>query len=312
MANLRDLRGRIKSVENIRKITSTMEMVATARAKKSRDIFNAARPYSRALRVMSQRLIASTWNQPSQNKGWQYFKHEEETKESKVLQILVTADRGLCGGFNSAVLNVARRYRAEAASDQLTIFAAGRKGLNGLKLQKQTIAEQWIQFEGHELSTSREIADKVKAGFDNGDWNRVELIYTEFFSAGRQYPIVRTLLPIDLTAYPIAAAGPLEMREEFAIHQAEDITDPDQVLEPEPDIDDIMPTLVSQLLWNRIFLAMLASKASEHLARRVAMKQATDAANDMIRDLRKLYNKTRQSKITNELIEILSAAKAIR
>ncbi len=295
MANLKDLRNRIASVKSTQKITAAMKMVAAAKLRRAQDTAVTARPYAERMdRVLGNVVqgIGGSGTAPAMITG---------TGSDQVqLIIVVTADRGLCGGFNS---NIVRRSRQrirglEAAGKEVKLLCVGRKGAavlqtdHGAKIIEKIegIAKPIPTFDG-----AADIAQKIMHLFDDGQFDICSIVYSTFISALTQEVTNQQLIP-------------LPPPEESS---AEKLDSASAIYEYEPTEDEILAALLPRNLAVQIFRALLESNASEHGARMTAMDNATRNAGDMIDDLTLNYNRTRQAVITKELIEIISGAEAI-
>ena len=295
MANLKDLRNRIASVKSTQKITAAMKMVAAAKLRRAQDTAVTARPYAERMdRVLGNVVqgIGGSGTAPAMITG---------TGSDQVqLIIVVTADRGLCGGFNS---NIVRRSRQrirelEAAGKEVKLLCVGRKGAavlqtdHGAKIIEKIegIAKPIPTFDG-----AADIARTITHLFEDGQFDICSIVYSTFISALTQEVTNQQLIP-------------LPPPEESS---AEKLDSASAIYEYEPTEDEILAALLPRNLAVQIFRALLESNASEHGARMTAMDNATRNAGDMIDDLTLNYNRTRQAVITKELIEIISGAEAI-
>jgi F-type H+-transporting ATPase subunit gamma len=291
MAKARAIIKRLKAVKNIRKITRTMELIATARFKKAMDRASDAAAYTRKISEIVSDLSKADLS----------FSHplltqpEEQTKN---VLLVLTSNRGLCGGYNGANLrNVTRRLRdTVAGSEELSLEVAGKRGINFLKFQGYEFARTFTNFEDKPTYDEVEaIADRYIDGFIAGDIHRVDVAYTRFESASRQTPVLETLLPI-------GALGDGDVAEESG-------STVDYEFLPSPE--DILEEIVPAAFKARLFKCFLDAAVSEQIARMVAMKGATENAGDMISTLSMQYNRARQSQITSELSEIIGGAAAL-
>lgn len=292
MAKSRDIKNRIKSVSNTKKITRTMELVATAKAKGAVNRIERAIPYFDALQEIATeaRGQGGVSNHP--------LLIERPVKSVAVLAIV--ANRGLCGGYNSSVLRTARDHRAALLADgaEVELIPSGGKAFSWLNYNNvEYNPDGYRQFEDKpDYAETEKVAERLMGLFTSGQVDRVDLIYTHFFSAGRQEPVVRTLLPL---ASPSAAEGEDSDRND----------EPDFDIEPDPStiLNAIFPLQVKL----DVYRAYLSAAASEQIARRIAMKNATDNAEDLVKSLRMTYNRLRQSQITTEILEIIGGAEAL-
>ncbi len=288
MASPREIKNRISSVTNTQKITRTMELVSTAKAKKAVDRVQAAQPFA----VKIKELISSLSSLGSHMDHPLLAKRE---KINKAALLIVTANRGLCGGFNSNVLRLASsRISALAeAGAKLEIHLIGKKAVSyfNFRNMKFTSAETKMDDKPSFELASR-YADDFMRRYSHGELDHVEIIFTHYINAVVQRPVANTILPISLeTGNDKAAVGG------------------DVIFEPAPEV--ILQALLPRAIRVSIYQALLESTAGEQIARRIAMKNATDAAGDMIRSMTLDYNRARQSKITQEIAEIVGGATAI-
>lgn len=289
------IKRRIRSVNNTRKITRAMELVAASKMRKAVHMALASREYSKAAEaiVADIRRLIDARTHP-------LLAGRLEAKNSLV--IVVGSNRGLCGGFNAQVLKKSLEFLAQRAETELRIVTVGRKTELALKRTGRPIAASFDSMaDAPHFEKTRPVGSFAYAEFMQGRADRVFLVYTDFISAISQIPHVKQLLPIipeqELTK---------DMREEELDAQL-DVQQPDTIFEPDPKT--ILDAILPRLLETEIYQALLESAASEHAARMMAMRNATDNANDMLQDLTFTFNQARQSSITREISEI-SAGKA--
>jgi F-type H+-transporting ATPase subunit gamma len=283
MANLRDIRRRIKSVKNTAQITRAMQLVAAAKMKKAQDQATAGRDYSTHLTGVLQDI--------RQNFGDATHPLLEKRPGNRELVLVLSTDKGLCGPLNT---NLARRMRGEV-SPEADYVTVGRKLRILLeKLGKNILADFNVK-DPVPFAEVRPIAKFLTKQFLDGHYDKISIVYTRFVNTLRQEPEVVTLLPVE----PPAAAA-----ETAGTHS------PDQFLfEPSPA--DVLGAILPLYINFQVFQALLEARASEHSARMVAMKSATDNAKKFIKELTLEYNKVRQAAITAELLEITTAMKAM-
>ena len=296
MASLKDLRSRIASVKSTRKITSAMKMVAASKLRRAQDAAEAARPYAERMGTMLGRLAAAVGS----NEGAPKLL-AGTGKDDVHLLVVFTADRGLCGGFNASIVKAARAKALALKGEGKTvkIICVGRKGSDALKREfGDNIVARYTGIEGKkgiDFSSATEVADKVLALYDEGEFDVCTIFYNKFVSAISQVATAQQLIPF---------AG-----EE--VDGEEEATGSSAVYDYEPSEEAILADLLPRNVGVQIFGAMLESSASEHGARMSAMDNATRNAGDMIDRLSIEYNRSRQAQITNELIEIISGAEAL-
>ena len=297
MASLKDLRSRIASVKSTKKITSAMKMVAASKLRRSQDAAEAARPYADRMGTMLGRLAAAVGGVQGAPKLL-----AGTGKDDVHLLVVFTADRGLCGGFNASIVKASRlKIRAlKAEGKTVKLICVGRKGADALKREfGGDIVARYIGIEGKkgiDFSSASDVADKVLALYEEGEFDVCTIFYNKFVSAISQVVTAQQLVPF--------AGADVEEQEE-------EVTGSSAVYEYEPSEEAILADLLPRNVGVQIFGAMLESSASEHGARMSAMDNATRNAGDMIDRLSIQYNRSRQAQITNELIEIISGAEAL-
>ena len=282
MLSLRDLRRRIKSVESTQQITKAMKAVAAAKMRRAQEDVVSARPYARRLREVLGRVAISAGN----------VRHPllEVREPQKVAFLLITADRGLCGGFNSNLIRLASQEAKNFTG--VDFICAGRKGRDFFRRLKKNLIFEYIGLgETVKVEQAREIAAFVLQKYEQKELDVVYVIYSEFVNVLIQRPKITKLLPIE----PPEESG--------------EVKKVDYIFEPEAE--EIMAEMLPMYVENFIFHALLESKASEQSARMTAMDNATENANEIINQLTLQMNKARQTAITKELLEIVSGAAAL-
>ena len=295
MANLRVLVKRRKAVRNIRKITKTMELIATARFKKALDRATEAEAYTRKIAELAADL--------SKNAGDVSHPLLATRPVRKSLLLVVTSNRGLCGGYNGAVLREAmaatRAYAAAGTPFDLEV--SGRRGVAFFKFQGVPRTQEYANFEDKPSFAEVDVvAGRYVDLFTSGQIDEVKVAYTKFVSAARQQAVVETLLPLSSVATDVK---PLE-----AAPGADEKVDYEFI----PDAAGILEELVPAALKVRLFKMFLDAAVSEQIARRVAMKAATENAGDLIKDITRVYNRTRQANITKEISELIAGSEALK
>ena len=291
MAAGKEIRGKIKSVENTKKITKAMEMVAASKMRKAQDRMRAARPYSEKVRSITANLATAN---PEYTHA--FMAQAKDVQAKAVGFIVVTTDKGLCGGMNTNVLRqVTQKSRElEAAGNRIEAVAIGNKGLGFLNRVGVKVVSSVTQI--GDTPHLDKLIGPIKVMLDayqDGQLDAVYLCYTKFINTMRQEPVIEQLLPLP--------AGHLQA--DSGAHSWDYIYEPDaQVV-----IDELLVRYVEAL----IYQSVAENLASEQSARMVAMKAATDNAGNVIGELKLVYNKTRQAAITKELSEIVSGAAAI-
>jgi len=282
MANIRDIKTRIDSVTSTRQITNAMKMVAAAKLRKSQNRIVAARPYANHINEMLRIL-------KKKNKTSLHPLLDETGSDEKRALIVVTADKGLCGSFNSVVLRNATAYLQE--HPDVDVICLGKKGYEFLRKRYGNIVKHYLDlFNEMDFSVSKDVADYALQLYMEEGYSRIDVLYNEFKSAIQQDLVIKPLLPIIPT-------------------ENEEVSTMDFVYEP--DEDAIVEELGYKYIHVEIWRIMLESSAAEQGARMTAMDSATDNATDLISMLSLQYNRARQASITNEIIEIASGAEAI-
>ena len=285
MATLRQLRTRVASIKNIQRVTNAMQMVAAAKMRRAQEAILSARPYAQQLDKLLHHL----------SQGVESTQHpllSEREEVERVALVVVTADRGLCGGFNG---NICRRVVAEISEyeeQEVELISVGRKGRDFFRNRDYNIAKEYMGlFRQLEFSQAAAIARELTARFLNGGVDKVLLVFSEFRSAARLVPVVQQLLPI------------------VAESEEEDHRGEDYIFEPTPDrlLEVLVPRHVNFQVWR----ALLESNAGEQAARMQAMDNATKNAGDLIEELTREMNKERQTSITLELMDIIGGAEAV-
>jgi F-type H+-transporting ATPase subunit gamma len=291
MASLKALRTRIASVTATRKITKAQQMVAVSKLRRAQAANEAARPYAQKMKAVISGMAAGLKNNPGGPKLL-----AGNGKDDRHLLVVCTADRGLCGGFNS---NIARFSKAtieelKAQGKQVSVLCVGRKGRDQLKRQYADLIIDTVEFTQVRqigFANADAIGKRVLGWFEEGKYDVVTLIYAQFKSVMTQTPTALRLIPAAIEETDSKAAG--------------------QVYEYEPDEGEVLAELLPKNISVQIFSALLENVAGEFGAKMTAMDGATRNAGEMLNKLTLVYNRTRQSKITSELIEIISGAEAL-
>ncbi len=290
MANARLIIKRLKAVKNIRKITRTMELIATARFKKAMDRASEAKAYTQKIAEIVGDLSAADLS----------FSHpllQKRDDEERVLVLVLTSNRGLCGGYNSGVLRQANICLKDLKKSRMNLVleVSGKRGISSFKFEGQKTDLEFTHFED---KPSFEEVDKLAKRYidlyTSGAVDRIEVAYTEFQSVARQTAKVETLLPIQDLSTDDKQEHALAVDYEFL-----------------PDAQAILEEIVPAAFKAKLFKCFLDAAVSEQVARMVAMKGATENADEMIGDLSTKYNRARQSQITSELSEIIGGAVAL-
>jgi F-type H+-transporting ATPase subunit gamma len=294
LASTQDLKRRVRSITNTRKVTKAMELVASARLRRSQQRIEAMRPYAdRMLELMAGvSKAAGAVRLPLL---------ERREQIQKVAIVPVTADRGLAGGFNAQVIrrSLALMREHQGQGREVVWFSTGRKAASTLRFRRMNVAQSWIGFsERPAYSDAQTIAHAVSEAYVNGDVDSVYVVYNAFVSALTQKVTVRELLPI-----------PTDLLEAGADDEREEIGNPDFIYEPEPA--EILARLLPVYVETELYRALLESAASEQGARMTAMRNASKAAGELIDSLTLAMNRARQAEITQEILEVVAGADAL-
>jgi len=291
MASLKDLRNRIASVKATQKITKAMQMVAAAKLRRAQEAAEAARPYAERMGAVLANVTASISGDdaPALMRG--------TGKDDVHLLVVCTAERGLCGSFNSQIARLARDHTREllAKGKQVKIFCVGRKGYDILRRDFPNLISDRVELREVKqigFANAHEIAAKVISSFERGEFDVCTLFYSQFKSVISQIPTAQQIIP---------AAVPADAT----------VVDTGAVYEYEPDAGAILEDLIPRNIAVQIFRALLENVAGEMGAKMTAMDNATRNAGEMINKLTITYNRQRQAQITKELIEIISGAEAL-
>jgi F-type H+-transporting ATPase subunit gamma len=286
MAKARELKGRIRTVQNTRKITRTMEMVSTSKLKRAQDRVAAARPYAERLAGVISRLLT-----PELAARYPLLRQPAQVRRAAVL--LITSNRGLAGAFNANLIREARnllaRLRSEGAEAEL--HAAGKKGIQFFRFAKETLHTAVTDIGDRPgADDAQRLIDELTQRFVDGELDAVYVVYAKFNSALSTPPTTMNLLPV------VAPEGG-------------ETGDLDYILEP--GADEILGKILPLYVRNSVYRALVETSAAEHGARRTAMKNATDNASDLLESLSRTYNRVRQAAITQEIAEIVGGAAAL-
>ena len=297
MASTQDLKRRVRSITNTRKVTKAMELVASARLRRSQQRIEAMRPYAdRMLELMAGvSKAAGAVRLPLL---------ERREQIQKVAILSVTADRGLAGGFNAQVIrrSLALMREQQGEGREVVWFSTGRKAASTLRFRRMNVAQSWIGFsERPGYNDAQTIAHAVSEAYVNGEVDTVFVVYNAFVSALTQKVTVRELLPIPTDLLESSADESNEERPE--------IGNPDFIYEPEPA--EILARLLPVYVETELYRALLESAASEQGARMTAMRNASKAAGELIDSLTLAMNRARQAEITQEILEVVAGADAL-
>lgn len=303
MASLKEIKNRINSVGSTRKITSAMKMIASSKLHKAQGVITSFLPYQRKLDSILINLLSSDTDYTS------LFVQQREVK--KVAIVAFSSNSSLCGAFNA---NIVKEFWTEydkyesLGKDNVLIYPVGKKIADALKKKGYKVEGNYDGLLDHSSFVDvQNLAKDLIAKFMEGQLDEVVLIYHHFVSMGSQKMTRAVYLPFALSSAPSMQIGKQKKHQEVAEQPP---VAADYILEPSKK--EILETLIPTVLYARLFAALLDSSASEHAARTIAMQVATDNAEDLNRDLKILFNKTRQQAVTNELLDIIGGASALQ
>ena len=283
MANLKEIRGRITSISSTMQITSAMKMVSAAKLKKAQDAIVMLRPYSEKLQEIIQNVSANT-----DSDGTSVYAQKREVK--KVLYIAITSNRGLAGAFNSSVIKELN-HKVNDTKAEVEVLTIGKKVFDAIKKNRTIYDNQSAVFDHMSFEAVAKITSTVMKNFREGNFDEVHLIYNKFINAATQEVKTEQLLPISMP-------------------ETDGNVNSDYIFEP--NRNEILENLIPKSIKTQVYKAVLDSIASEHGARMTAMHKATDNAQALKNELVIFYNKARQAAITNEILEIVSGAEALK
>jgi F-type H+-transporting ATPase subunit gamma len=289
-AQLRVVRRRIRSVQSTMKITRAMELISASRLTRAQERVAQARPYTEEITAALERIVSTeaTISHP-------LLEHRPEADAAAVL--VVTSDRGLAGPYNANVLRTAEELMAKLREDGLEpkLYVTGRKGVAYYRFRQRPIEQSWTGFsDAPSYAEADEIVEHLVEEFVSLRVDQIHAVYTDFVSAGTQRAVARRFVPLVIEEVEEGPPEPI----------------PQYIYEPSPE--RLLDALLPRYLGARVFTAMLESAASEHAARRRAMKAATDNAHELIGALTRQYNQARQAQITQEIMEIVGGSEALQ
>lgn len=298
---LKDIKMKIQATKRMHTVTRAMEAVSAVKMRKTQANAFAGRPYARAALAILARLSGS------QGVGNHPLSTVREV--TKTALVVMTSDKGLAGGLNSSVIKAAMETISTLPKDSVVVYAYGKKGEEFFRRREYTVAKAYEnKTDEVPLETMSEISKELSEGFLRGDFDQVLAVYSNFKSTFEQVPTSRTLLPLSLEALSelVADIQPAKGKWSDAVKMESPAT-----YEVEPSADEVLDILVPRLVAVSLYHMLLESKASEHSARMVAMKNASDKSKEVARDLTRRYNKVRQAAITREVSEIVSGREAL-
>ena len=288
---LKEVRNRIKSVTSTQQITKAMKMVSAAKLRRAQDSILQMRPYAQKLQEMLSNIVSSASSEME-------LPLADERPAERILIITITSDRGLAGAYNTNVIKLTRelvntKYAAQHAKGNVTILPLGKKGYEYFtRYGYQVVDRFWTLFSDLSFENVRQAAAFAQEGFLNKEYDKVELVYSQFKNAATQRFVVEPYLPIP------------------RVEQTENTKQSDFIFEPTKEV--LLLELMPKILNTQVFKAVLDANASEHGARMTAMDKASENANELLRSLKISYNRARQAAITTELTEIVSGAAALQ
>ena len=293
MANLKEVRVRIASTNTTQQITKAMKLVAASKLKRAQDRITQMRPYSEKLNEILSNIMSNLGGEAN-------FRFNKKRDVKNVLIVLITSDKGLCGGFNTNLIKTARRlvsedYATQKKSGNVTILSVGKKGYDFFKKDKELkfITDYTGIMHKIDFGTSQGVSELLMKDFAEEKYDVIELVYSKFVNAATQRYMVERFLPV---------ASSTTQKKTVK-------TKADYIFEPEKE--QLLEELVPKILNTQFFKALLDTNASEHGARMIAMDSATNNANELIRQLKIQYNRERQAAITKEILEIVGGAAAL-
>ena len=288
---LKEVRNRIKSVQGTQQITKAMKMVSAAKLRRAQDAITQMRPYAHKLQEMLSNIVSSSEADMSMALA-------AERPAQKVLIIIITSDRGLCGGYNSNLIKLAKqlvheKYEGQFHSGNVTILPIGKKAYEHFtKANFKVVNEFWELFSGLSFDKVQAAAQYAMNAFSNKEIDAVELVYSEFKNAGTQRFVAEQFLPVQRIT-----SNQTSKKADFIF---------------EPGKETLVTELMPKILNTQLYKAVLDAHASEHGARMTAMDKASENANELLKSLKLTYNRARQAAITTELTEIVSGAAALQ
>ena len=298
MAKPRELKRRIRSVQNTRKITKTMELVSTSKLKRAQDRVIGARPYAQALAEVIGQLYS-----PELAERFPLLRQPGNTGRGlgvrRAALLLITSNRGLCGAFNANLIREARRRldELERRDAHTELHLVGKKGVSYFKFTKRNIASQRVDIgDKPTLEHAAELARPLMERFSKGELDEVDVVFAKFNSAVSTPPTTLRVLPV-IPPQAVAGGGGRSSAVNYIL---------------KPSAEEILNELLPLYVQNQFYRALVETAAAEHGARRTAMKNATDAGSDMLAILQRTFNRARQAQITQELAEIVGGAEALK
>jgi len=303
MAKPRELKRRIRSVQNTKKITKTMELVSTSKLKRAQDRVVGARPYAQALAEVIGQVYSAELAE-----RFPLLRQPGKTGVRRAALLLITSNRGLCGAFNANLIREARRRleELEAQDAHTELHLVGKKGVSYFKFTKRNIASQRVDIgDRPTLEHAAELAKPLMERFANAELDEVDVVFAKFNSAVSTPPTSLRILPVLPPDRRIGGSADRAPSAHPAIRPSVNY-----ILKP--SAEEILKQLLPLYVQNQFYRALVETAAAEHGARRTAMKNATDAGSDMLNILQRTFNRARQAQITQELAEIVGGAEALK
>ena len=299
---LKDIKAKIGATKRMNTVTRAMEAVSAVKMRKTQASALSGRSYARAALAILTRIAGTDTVKKHP------LAHSRD-KINKIALVVMTSDKGLAGGLNSGVLKKAAAFIDDCNKDQVIVYAYGRKGQEYFENRGYAIEKSLENKQDHvPLSDLEALADELSAGFLAGKFDKVIVAYTSFKSTFEQVPLTRRLLPLSLPALAEIVEGIVPAKGKWSSEQA---LEAPVSYEVEPSPEEVLGVLIPRLTAIALYHMLLESKASEHSARMVAMKNASDKSKEVVRDLTRKYNKVRQAAITREVSEIVSGREAL-
>ena len=300
MPSLKEIKGRIGSVQSTLKITSAMKLVASAKLRKAQLTIEGMRPYERKLQEILTRLMTQGGAASSVSGAFSRTGSHSDTEETEVVArqrialVAFASNSSLCGAFNANVIRLAQETLRSYGEADVTVYSIGRKMADAMKKAGKPSPEDYQKLaDKPSYAPAAELAESLMDAFREGRLDRVDLVYNHFVSSGKQVPVRETLLPMGhVFSGEDSVVIPSEAKE----------SDIDYILEP--SASELLADLLPKSLRLKFYTALLDSNASEHAARTVAMQTATDNGEDLLQELTLQYNKSRQQKITSEILDL--------
>ena len=300
MASLKEIKSKISGVKKTKQITRAMNMVAASKLRGAQGSMDAFRPYAEKFAEVLGNIADKSADETSP-----LLIPREEVKNVHV--VMLTSDRGLCGGFNTNLIDKTEAFVEELKSREVDVSITnfGKKGRDWARKEKLNIVGQYLDVVGAKFgfAVASSFGQKLIDGFLEGDYDEVHIVYSEFRSMANQIPVVKQLLPI-------TAIAPAEDVKEKPVEPESNQYLPEHICEPSADA--LLNTMLPKSIYIQIYHALLETSTSEHAARMRAMDNATKACDDMIESLTLTFNKARQQSITMELMDIVGGAEALR